>query len=52
MESPCSTVSPAAIGAPKPTSGSVLKDLLATLSTEVLIEECERRGLGVEATDA
>lgn len=39
-------------GKPKPTGGSVLKDLLATVSTEVLIEECERRGLRVEATDA
>ncbi len=39
-------------GKPKPTSGSVLKDLLATVSTEVLIEECEHRGLRVEAPDA
>ncbi len=39
-------------GKPKPTSGSVLKDLLATVSTEVLIEECEHRGLKVEAPDA
>ena len=39
-------------GKPNPTSGSVLKDLLKTISTEVLIEECERRGLRVEATDA
>ncbi len=39
-------------GKPNPTSGSVLRDLLKTISTEVLIEECERRGLRVEATDA
>ena len=39
-------------GKPNSTSGSVLKDMLATVSTEVLIEECERRGLRVEATDA
>ncbi len=37
---------------PKPTSGSVLNDLLRTVSTEVLIKECERRGLKVEAIDA
>ena len=39
-------------GKPNSTSGSVLKDLLAAVSTEVLIEECERRGLKVEPTDA
>ncbi len=39
-------------GKPKFTSESVLKDLLVTVSTEVLIEECERRGLMVEATHA
>jgi len=39
-------------GKPNPASGSVLKDMLRTVSTEVLIEECERRGLKVEATDA
>ncbi len=39
-------------GKPNPTSGSVLNDLLRTVSTEVLIKECERRGLKVEATDA
>ncbi len=39
-------------GKPNPTSGSVLKDLLKTISTEALIEECERQGLKVEATDA
>ncbi len=39
-------------GKPNTTSGSVLKDLLKTISTEVLIEECERRGLKVEATVA
>ena len=33
-------------------SGSVLQDMLKTVSTEVLIEECGRRGLKVEATDA
>ncbi len=33
-------------------SGSVPKDLLKTISTEVLIEECEHRGFKVEATDA
>ncbi len=39
-------------GKPSTTSGSVLGDLLKTISTEVLIEECERRGLRVEAPDA
>ncbi len=39
-------------GKPKPTSGSVLKDMIETVPTEVLIEECERRGLRVEAPDA
>ncbi len=39
-------------GKPNPTSGSVLKDLLKAISTEELIEECERRGLRMEATDA
>ncbi len=39
-------------GKPNTTSGSVLKDMIATVSTEVLIEECERRGLRVEASDA
>ncbi len=39
-------------GKPNPTSGSVLKDLLKAISTEALIEECERRGLKVETTDA
>ncbi len=39
-------------GKPTSASGSVLQDMLRTLSTEVLIEECERRGLKVEATDA
>ena len=37
---------------PNSTSGSVLKDMIAAVSTEVLIEECERRGLKVEAPDA
>ncbi len=32
--------------------GSVLKDTLGAVSTEVLIEECERQGLKVEAPDA
>ena len=35
----------------KPASGSVLKDLLSTVTTEALIEECELRGLSVEASD-
>ena len=39
-------------GKPKLTSGSVLQDMLKTFSNEVLIKECERRGLKVEATDA
>ncbi len=39
-------------GKPKPTSGSVLIDLLRTVSTEALVEECRRRGLKVEAPDA
>ena len=39
-------------GKPNSTSGSVLKDLFKTISTEVLIEECQRRGLKVGATDA
>ena len=39
-------------GKPNSTNGSVLKDLLATVSNEVLIEECERRGLKVEVIDA
>ncbi len=39
-------------GKPNPGRGSVLEDLLATVSTEVLIGECERRGLRMEATDA
>ncbi len=39
-------------GKPNSASGSVLQDMLRTLSTEVLIEECGRRGLKVEATDA
>lgn len=43
---------PRTIGKPNPTSGSVLKDLLKTISTEVLIEECDLRGLRVETPDA
>ncbi len=39
-------------GKPNSASGSVLLDMLKTISTEVLIEECERRGLKVEVTDA
>ncbi len=39
-------------GKPNSASGSVLQDMLEAVSTEVLIEECERRGLKVEATDA
>ncbi len=35
-------------GKPNSTSGSVLKDMLRTLSTEALIEECEHRGLSVQ----
>ncbi len=37
---------------PNPTSGSAVGDLLRALPDEVMIEECERRGLKVEATDA
>ncbi len=33
-------------------SGSVLRDMLGTVSIEALIEECERRGLKVEVPDA
>ena len=39
-------------GKPNSASGSVVGDMLKTVSTEVLIEECERRGIKVEATDA
>ncbi len=39
-------------GTPNSASGSVLQDMLKTLSTEALIEECERRGLKMEATGA
>jgi len=39
-------------GKPNSASGSVLQDMLRTVSIEVLIDECERRGLKVEATDA
>ena len=39
-------------GKPNSTTGSVLTDMLRTVSNEVLIEECERRGLSVEAPDA
>ena len=38
-------------GKPNPAGGTVVGDLLRTISTEALIEECERRGLNVEATD-
>ncbi|MCZ6859083.1 MAG: ParB/RepB/Spo0J family partition protein, partial [Alphaproteobacteria bacterium] len=38
--------------APPSAGGSVLQDMLRTVATEVLIEECERRGFKVEATDA
>ncbi len=36
-------------GKPKSTSGSVVKSLLKSLTDKELIEECERRGLRVEA---
>ena len=39
-------------GKPKPTITSVVEVLLKGLPDDVLIEECERRGLKVEATDA
>ena len=39
-------------GKPNSGSGSVLGDLLKTISTEALIEECARRGLKVGATNA
>ncbi len=39
-------------GKPNSASGSAVKDLLRTLPIEALIEECERRGLKVEVTDA
>ena len=37
---------------PNSASGSVLLDVLRKVTTPLLIEECERRGLKVEATDA
>ncbi len=37
---------------PNSARGSAVEDLLKTLPIEELIEECERRGLKVEATDA
>ncbi len=43
---------PRSNGKPNTASGSVLQDMIKAVSTEVLIEECERRGLRVEATDA
>ena len=39
-------------GKPNSGSGSVLVDLLKTISTEALTEECERRGLKVGASNA
>ncbi len=39
-------------GKPNTTSGSVVETLLKGLPDEVLIEECNRRGLKVEASDA
>jgi len=39
-------------GKPNTAGGSVLQDMLRTVSIEVLIEECGRRGLKVEVTDA
>ena len=43
---------PRTIGKPNTTSGSVVETLLKGLPDEVLIEECERRGLKVEAPHA
>ena len=43
---------PRTVGKPNTTSGSVVETLLKGLPDEVLIEECERRGLKVEAADA
>ncbi len=43
---------PKTSGKPSSASGLVLQDMLRTVSNEVLIEECERRGIMVEATDA
>ena len=43
---------PTTSGKPTTPSGSVLQDMLKTVSKEALIEECERRGLKVEAPDA
>ena len=43
---------PRMIGKPNTTSGSVVETLLKGLPDEVLIEECERRGLKVEAPHA
>ncbi len=39
-------------GKPNSASESAVKDLLKTIPVEDLIQECERRGLKVEATDA
>ena len=39
-------------GKPNSTSKTIVEDLLKGLPIEVLIEECERRGLKVEAPDA
>ncbi len=39
-------------GKPNSACGSVLQDMLRTVSTEALIEECEHRGFRVAATDA
>ena len=39
-------------GKPNSASGSAVEDLLKTIPDEALFEECERRGLKVEATDA
>ncbi len=43
---------PRTSGKPSSASGSVMQDMLRTLSTEVLIEECGRRGLKIETPDA
>ncbi len=43
---------PKTTGKPNTASGSVLQDMLRTVSTEALTEECGRRGLKVEVPDA
>jgi hypothetical protein len=43
---------PNRLGKPSTSSGSLVNDLIRTLRDEVLIAECQRRGLTVGAADA